>query len=54
MRVDATHVDAPESWDAPTAGKVALVTGAARGIGADIARVLARDGAKVIIVDVPA
>jgi 3-oxoacyl-[acyl-carrier protein] reductase len=31
-----------------------MVTGAARGIGAAIARVLARDGAHVICVDVPA
>jgi 3-oxoacyl-[acyl-carrier protein] reductase len=35
-------------------GKVALVTGAARGIGAEIARVLSRDGAHVICLDVPA
>ncbi len=35
-------------------GKVALVTGAARGIGAQIARVLAREGAHVICLDVPA
>lgn len=34
-------------------GKVALVTGAARGIGAEIARVLARDGAHVICLDMP-
>ncbi len=35
------------------AGKVAVVTGAARGIGAEIARTLARDGATVVCVDVP-
>lgn len=41
------------SWSRPLAGKTALVTGAARGIGAAIATVLARDGAKVIGLDVP-
>jgi 3-oxoacyl-[acyl-carrier protein] reductase len=40
--------------DQPLAGKSAVVTGAARGIGAKIAEVLARDGARVIAVDVPA
>ncbi len=39
------------SWDRPLAGKVAIVTGAARGIGEATARVLARDGAHVICVD---
>ncbi len=38
----------------PLRGKVAVVTGAARGIGAEVARVLARDGASVVCVDVPA
>ncbi|MGY1604051.1 3-oxoacyl-ACP reductase [Geodermatophilus sp. SYSU D00815] len=38
----------------PLAGMVAVVTGAARGIGAAIAAVMARDGAHVVAVDVPA
>ena len=40
-------------WTAPLAGKVAFVTGASRGIGEEIARVLHRDGAKVVGLDVP-
>lgn len=38
----------------PLLGKVVVVTGAARGIGAAIARTLARDGARIVAVDIPA
>ena len=50
--VGAADSAPPADWDKPLDGKVALVTGAARGIGAEIAAVFARDGATVMLIDV--
>jgi 3-oxoacyl-[acyl-carrier protein] reductase len=53
IRLGGAAVAAPADWSNPLQGKVAVVTGAARGIGASIATVLARDGAQVVAADLP-
>lgn len=55
VRLGTTGITAAPSVDVekPLAGKVALVTGASRGLGAADLRALARDGATVIGLDVP-
>jgi 3-oxoacyl-[acyl-carrier protein] reductase len=54
LTVNPTDGERQQSPGAPLAGRTAVVTGAARGIGAEIVRVLRRDGAQIIAVDVPA
>jgi 3-oxoacyl-[acyl-carrier protein] reductase len=50
--VGAQDSTPPADWDRPLDGKVAIVTGAARGIGKTIAAVFSRDGARVVAIDV--
>lgn len=55
ITVGQTHGGPAEGGlETPLAGRTAVVTGAARGIGAEIVEVLRRDGAQIIAVDVPA
>lgn len=57
VTADRSHGSAgsgePADPSLPLAGRTALVTGGARGIGEAVARTLARDGAHVVVLDVP-
>ncbi|KAK2031748.1 hypothetical protein LX32DRAFT_726365 [Colletotrichum zoysiae] len=46
----ASHLNYPTGM---LAGQVAIITGSGQGIGAETARLLASEGAKVVVADVP-
>ena len=53
VQIDPAQVPDGIDPDAPLRGRSAAVTGAARGIGAVVAEILARDGARVLCLDLP-